>query len=465
MSDRKNICIIGAGIGGLTAGALLVKKGFAVTIFEKENLIGGRALSLKGDDLSYDYYNKLLSRFSMNIVFSYPPIDEIFNKKLLHGYTLDFGFHAIGGGAKGIIQEIFSEFDDELEILESNTGYLKKDGIDFPFLSTFDKIKIFPRLFNLFFASEKTMKKMDNISMADTIKRYGKGKLKIALEVFSRSITTINNLHRISTGEMLRAQRNLVKGSKPVGYPVGGLSYVNQKLAGYITSNGGKINLNMPVEKILIKDNRATGIVVGGKDYTFDVVVSNILVQEIFKIVDESNFPDSYVEKIKPLDGTGSLCAYYSLKNIDPDLIGKTYQFIERDVGVDGNDVVGIIDFMTALPESKLSPSMHYLVQAYIICSPDEAKNINILKKLKALLDKNFKYLIPNYQSQLNWVIYPAIWHLDGVAKTIDNEKPEIKTPIENFYLIGDCVKAPGIGINCAINSSRILTDILQEKD
>jgi len=204
---------------------------------------------------------------------------------------------------------------------------------------------------------------------------------------------------------------------------------------------------------------------VGSKEYTFDVVVSNILVQDIFKIADESNFPDSYVEKIKPLDGTGSLCAYYSLKNIDPDLIGKTYQFIERDVGVDGNDVVGIIDFMTALPESKLSPSMHYLVQAYIICSPDEAKNINILKKLKALLDKNFKLLIPNYQSQLNWVIYPAIWHLDGVAKTIDNDKPEITTPIKNLYLIGDCVKAPGIGINCAINSSRILTDMLQEKD
>jgi hypothetical protein len=443
---------------------LLTKKGFDVTIFEKENLIGGRALSLKGDDLSYDYYKKLLSRFSMNIVFSDPSIDEIFSRKMLDGYTLDFGFHAIGGGAKGIIQDIFSEFDDELEILESNTGYLKKDGIDFPFLSTFDKIKIFPRLFRLFFASEKTMKKMDNIPMTDTIKRYGKGKLKIALEVFSRSITTINNLDRISTGEMLRAQRNLVKGSKPVGYPVGGLSYVNQKLADYIKTNGGNIELNMPVEKIIIKDNRANGVVVGSKDYTFDAVVSNILVQDLFKIAGESNFPNDYVEKIKSLDGTGSLCAYYSLKKIDPNLIGKTYQFIERDVGVDGNDVVGIIDFMTSLPESKLSPSSHYIVQAYIICTPDEAKNIKMLEKLKVLLDKNFKLLIPDYQSQLNWAIYPAIWHLDGVAKTIDNEKPDIKTPIKDLYLIGDCVKAPGIGINCAINSSRILTEMLQEK-
>lgn len=462
MTDKKNICIIGAGIGGLTAGSLLIKEGFNVTIFEKENLIGGRALSLKGDNLSFDYYKQLLSRFSMNIVFSEPPIEEIFNNKLLSGYTLDFGFHAIGGGAKGIIQNIFSEFEYQLEILESNTGYLKKDGIDFPFLSTFDKIKIFPRLFRLFFASEETMKKMDNISMTDTIKRYGKGKLKIALEVFSRSITTINNLDRISTGEMLRAQRNLVKGSKPVGYPVGGLSFVNQKLADYIINNGGTINLNKPVENIIIKDNKATGVVVSGEEHSFDVVVSNILVQDLFKIADEKNFPNPYVKNIKSLEGTGSLCAYYSLMKLDKNLIGKTYQFIERDVGVDGNDVVGIIDFMTALPESKLSPPLQHLVQAYIICSPDEAKNIKVLEKLKALLDKNLKLLMPDYKSQLNWVIYPAIWHLDGVAKTIDNEKPEIKTPIKDLYLIGDCVKAPGIGINCAINSSKILTDMLQ---
>jgi hypothetical protein len=120
---------------------------------------------------------------------------------------------------------------------------------------------------------------------------------------------------------------------------------------------------------------------------------------------------------------------------------------------------------MTALPKSKLAPFQNYLVQAYIICTPDEAKNIKILEKLKYLLDKNLERLIPDYRSHLNWAIYPAIWHLDGVAKTIDNDKPSITTPINNLYLIGDCVKAPGIGINCAINSSRILSDIINGTD
>jgi phytoene dehydrogenase-like protein len=58
-------------------------------------------------------------------------------------------------------------------------------------------------------------------------------------------------------------------------------------------------------------------------------------------------------------------------------------------------------------------------------------------------------------------VIYPTVWHLDGVAKTIDNIKPDIQTPIENLFLVGDCVKAPGIGINCAIKSARMLSQMI----
>ena len=72
-------------------------------------------------------------------------------------------------------------------------------------------------------------------------------------------------------------------------------------------------------------------------------------------------------------------------------------------------------------------------------------------------MDKNLERLIPDFRSQLQWAIYPAIWHLDGVAKTIDNKKLDVETPIENLYVIGDCVKASGIGINCALNSARLL--------
>ena len=40
---EKTVCIIGAGIGGLTAGTYLAKAGYEVTVLEKAQTVGGSA--------------------------------------------------------------------------------------------------------------------------------------------------------------------------------------------------------------------------------------------------------------------------------------------------------------------------------------------------------------------------------------------------------------------------------------
>jgi phytoene dehydrogenase-like protein len=308
------------------------------------------------------------------------------------------------------------------------------------------------------------MKKLDKVSIAETIEKYGKGKMKLILELLPRVTTTVNDLNKISTGESFRAsQSNLRRGSSPVGYPKGGLVSLSDALAESIKKNGGEIQIGKKVKKIIIKDGKASGLIVDEKKYNFDIVVSNILVQHLFNIVSEKHFLKEYVKELKTLEGTGSLCAYYSLNKVNPELIGKSFHFIERNIGVDGNDAVGMIDFVTAVPEANISPPGKFLIQSYIICTQKEAQDNKTLKKLKKLLDKNLQQLIPDYKSDLNWAIYPVIWHLDGVAKTITNDKPKISTPIENLYLVGDCLKAQGIGINCAINSALILVKVIED--
>lgn len=461
MTQKKKVCIIGAGIAGLTAGALLTKKGYDVSIYEKEQMIGGRALSVDPSVFSINQYTQLVSRYHIDIAFSTPSLETIFSENLLNGFTLDLGYHAIGGGVLSNINTMLSELDTHIDFLESRVGFIREDGYDFPFLSKADMLKISPYIFRLLFSGEKTMKRLDPVSMTQTIEKYGKGKMKLILELFSRSITTVNNLDRISTGEMFRSQKNLYKGSKPVGYPKKGLGAVHSILSEYILSNGGKIFLNTAVEKIVIKNKKAVGVIVQGKSVSFDIIVSNVLVQQLFCLADESEFPAEYVSSLKSLTGTGSLCAYYCLNEINQELIGKTFHFIERGIGVDGNDAVGMIDFMATSAESQIAPEGSFLVQSYIICTPDEAKDKKTQMKLKSLLDANLKRLIPNYTAHLQWALYPCISHLDGVAKTIDNIKPSIQTPVANLYLIGDCVKAPGIGFNCALNSARMFVDSL----
>ena len=456
--NRKNVCIIGSGIGGLTAGVLLSKEEYNVKIFEKESLIGGRALSLNMSSFTLESYKNLISRFNIHIPFSEPSLKTIFNKKMLNGYNLDLGFHVMGGRIAKILKKVLSTSDVDIDMIKSKL-YVEKDGHPIFFVNTIDKIKMLPNLLRLFSAGEKTIKQLDTTSITETIKKYGKGKMKLVLEVNPRLITTVNNLDVISTGEVFRTQRNMKL--KGVRYPKNGIDNITHILADFIKQNNGEIHLKTPVSKIIVDNNKATGVIANGREYDCDIVVSNVIVKDLFKIIDKKNFPDDYVKNVKSLNGTGSLCAYYSLKKIDPDLLGKNFIFLERDLGIDGNDAAGMIDFMVALPDAGFAPSQHHVVQAYIICTPEEAKNNQTLEKLKKLLDKNLESIIPDFRSQLRWAVYPAIWHLDGVAKTINNEKPDIKTPIDNLYLVGDCVKAPGIGFNCALNSAVILSDLL----
>jgi protoporphyrinogen oxidase len=459
---KKKICIIGAGIGGLTAGALLLKNGYSVDIFEKEPTVGGRALSLEMSSQTIESYKQTLAKFNTSIVFSEPSLEEIFQNKMFEGYTLDLGFHMIGSGIVNKLRTIMMEYFENITIYQSRL-YEQKNAHFGYFVTTADKLSMLPNIVTLLRSGEKTMKQLDTVSMTETIKKYGKGKMKTVLEVNPRLISTINNLDLISTGEVFRTQKDMRLGG--VNYPKNGLLKISQTIADYIEKNGGKIHLNSPVSKIIINNKKAEGVVVADKEQMFDTILSNILVQHLFTIADEQQFPKEYVTTLKALEGTGSLCAYYSLKQVDPRLLGKTFIFIERDVGVDGNDAVGMIDFITAKTETGLAPSTQYLVQSYIICTPKEARDKKMLNKLKAALDKNLERIIPQYHSQLQWAIYPSIWHLDGVAKTLMNTKPDIQTPVENLYIIGDCVKAPGIGINCAINSARIIQDMLSKTD
>ncbi len=54
MGEKSRVAIIGAGPGGLTAGMILARRGFDVTIYEKQDRVGGRNAELSFDGYSFD---------------------------------------------------------------------------------------------------------------------------------------------------------------------------------------------------------------------------------------------------------------------------------------------------------------------------------------------------------------------------------------------------------------------------
>lgn len=50
----KKVIVIGAGPGGLTSAMILAKRGFDVTVFEKEPEVGGRNAPIRLDGYTFD---------------------------------------------------------------------------------------------------------------------------------------------------------------------------------------------------------------------------------------------------------------------------------------------------------------------------------------------------------------------------------------------------------------------------
>ena len=71
----KNITIIGAGLGGLTAGALLAKEGHSVTILEQHNIVGGCATTFERGDFTCE-----VGLHEMDGVYTNPLVVNIFKK-------------------------------------------------------------------------------------------------------------------------------------------------------------------------------------------------------------------------------------------------------------------------------------------------------------------------------------------------------------------------------------------------
>ena len=68
---EKRIVIVGAGPGGLTGGMILARRGFDVTIVEKQNRVGGRNAELKVGDFSFDTGPTFLhQKFTLDEVFA-----------------------------------------------------------------------------------------------------------------------------------------------------------------------------------------------------------------------------------------------------------------------------------------------------------------------------------------------------------------------------------------------------------
>jgi len=92
------------------------------------------------------------------------------------------------------------------------------------------------------------------------------------------------------------------------GFARGGMGAITQSLAAALAASGGSIRCDAPVERILTRNGRATGVVLeSGEEIQAKLVVSNMDVRRTFlETVDPAELPAEFVQRVRQFKIRGS---------------------------------------------------------------------------------------------------------------------------------------------------------------
>lgn len=295
---RKTIQILGSGFSSLAAACYLAQQGNSVTVYEKNNTIGGRARQFKES-----------------------------------GFTFDMG--PSWYWMPDVFERFFKDFDkmpsDYYELIKLNPAYRVYFGIN-DFISIFDNLEDIKSTFE---SIEKgSAQKLQNfinqaksnydIAIKDLVYRPGVSPLELItpqttlkLGQFLSNVSA--DIRKQFTNERLIQILEfpvLFLGAKPTKtpsfynfmnyadfglgtwHPKTGMFDVIKGIEKLALELGVTIKTNSPVEKILVENKTATGIVINGEILKSDIVLSGADYQHTETLLDKEHqmYSDKYWE-------------------------------------------------------------------------------------------------------------------------------------------------------------------------
>jgi phytoene dehydrogenase-like protein len=266
---RYDAVIIGAGLGGLSAGAFLAKAGKRVLVLEKTGHIGGRCrtIQLMGHnfDIGADYFgSKLLKTFR-----------ELGKDKEVKPVNFKV-LSEIGGKTMATPPGLHT------------LGELKGTGMSMGETAGFG-YRLFRRL-----ALGSYKKYSNNYELASFI----------ATNKELREILNIGAFFSGNEPENMPAYWfNLIFGGtygydRPF-YPEGGASRLPEILADVIREHGGGIVYNTSPQRIILEDGRVSGVLVDGRAIVSPVVVSGIGINTtVHSLTGKEHFPQGFLNTL-----------------------------------------------------------------------------------------------------------------------------------------------------------------------
>ncbi|WP_179349354.1 phytoene desaturase family protein [Winogradskyella pacifica] len=294
---RKTISIIGSGFSALSAACYLAKAGYTVSIYEKNDTVGGRARQLKKDGFTFDIgpswywmpdiFDKFFNDFGKSTS-DYYQLD-----KLSPAYKIFFSDDVI------TIGDHMDKICDEFERIETGSSKpLRK------FIATaqenydiaINKVVLKPGLSPFELVTKETITRLDrfyNTISKEVRKNFKNPKLISTLEFPVLFLGAKPNQTPSFYSFMNFADFGL-----GTWHPKGGMYEIVKAMKSLAESLGVNIHTNSNVEKISVDNKKAKSITVNGTIINSDIILSGADYHHSETLLDENyrQYSESYWE-------------------------------------------------------------------------------------------------------------------------------------------------------------------------
>ena len=479
--------VIGAGIGGIATAIRLANKGYSVEVFESNPYIGGKLSTFTLGDYRFDAGPSL---------FTMPQfVDELF--RLCGENPVDFFQYK----RKEIACTYFWEDDTRLTAYGDTERFTQEveEKLHVP-KATLKRYlakakKKFDRTRTLFL--ESSLHKWRTYLRKETlvgIVKYFSFEINTSLNSvnqaqlqephlvqFYNRFATYNGSNPYQTPGMMTLVQHLEQ-HYGTYIPKKGMGDIGQSLYELAKRQGVTFHLNTSVDKIIVENKKAVGIMVNEVEYAADIVVSNIDVVPTYrKLLTNQKQP----EKVLGQERSSSAVIFYwgmgtSFQQLDLHNIFFTddYEaefdaiFNQKSLYNDPTIYVNISSKDVPADAPKGKENWFVMINAPHDTGQDwnalaQQLRLWVIDKLNRLLDTEIASLIEE-----EWVMTPDVIqsrtqsHLGALYGASSNNKmaaflrhPNFSSTISNLYFCGGSVH-PGGGIPLCLLSAKIVADL-----
>lgn len=314
--------VIGSGMGGLTAAAVLAKKGRRTLLLEKERQVGGYVVSFRRDGFTFDAtgafvggchvggeLDQILREIGAQEKIDFIPIHHIRN--IYPGFEV----HLRQGGIHSYMETLLDLFPEEERGLRAYLSLVKQIGEEVKSYSDMTRAKRL--LFPFYFWNLIRFHRSNHKAILDRLFRGGE--IKMALHTLPATEPP-SRLSFLFVATVI--SKALMEG---VVYPKGGMGSISKALAESFQRWGGELRLQTKVDHILLKDGKVAGILThDGEVFQGPLVIANVNPNLLVRML-PLEFQKPFMKKTRRLEYSHSCFILYLATDIDAKGMGLPY--------------------------------------------------------------------------------------------------------------------------------------------